>query len=91
MAILKSKTLADGRTGNFWKIRGVYLSPDNSSVRAFADLYVDAATATSGVPIHSADILLSGENNPMNPSILVDLVEQELISMDGDFVSGTQI
>jgi hypothetical protein len=91
MAIQKTKVLANGVSGNFWVVRGVYMSADYSGVRAFADLYVSAGDSVSGVPIYKEDIILDGIDNPIHLNNLVGLVEQKLISMPGDFVSGIVI
>jgi hypothetical protein len=91
MAIIKTKVLPNGVSGNYWVIRGIYMSPDVSNTRAFADLYVDAAASVSGTPIHQADIILDGINNPFHQSNMEDIVEAQLITMPGDFLSGIQV
>lgn len=93
MAIQKNKVLASGASGNYWVIRGIYISPDTSATRAFADLYVDAATALSdaGNPIHTVDIVLDGINNPFNPVSMAQIVQAKLITLPGDFLSGVEV
>lgn len=91
MAIQKLKVLPNGVSGDFWVVRGVYISADYSGVRAFADLYTDFGASVSGVPLHKQDIILDGTNNPIHLSNLVNLVEQQLISMPGDFINGVQV
>lgn len=89
MGIQKTKVLSSGVSGNYWRIRGIYISPDGGGVRAFADLFTDMATSTSGAPLASQDVLLFNEDNPLSYDVLADAVEAKLITMAGDFLSGT--
>lgn len=89
MAIQKSKTLADGRTGNYWVTDVLNVSPDYSASRVIMDLYESEAAYVSGAtPIYSKDVILAATDNPVNKTQLVDLVETKLIALPGDFVSG---
>lgn len=88
MAITKTKTLTDGRTGNHWIVKGVYLSPDASHAKAFVDLYENAGAAVTGTPIYSQEVLLAASDNPLHTGKMVDLVEAKLVTLPGDFVSG---
>lgn len=88
MAITKTKVLSNGLTGNHWVVKGVYLSPDASHLRAYMDLYTNAAASVTGTPIHSQEVLLASSDNPLHTGKIADLVEQKLVSLPGDFVSG---
>lgn len=89
MAIQKLKTLADGRTGDFWITDVLNVSPDYSHSRVIMDLYESEAAYVSGaVPIYSQDVTLAAGENPVGKSQLVSLVEQRLVSLPGTFVSG---
>lgn len=88
--IQKDFTLADGRVGNYYVIDGVYLPTDSSSTRAFFRLYTNQASFVSGdAPIHRGEVILTNEQNPIGMGKLIDLVQQKLITIPGNFLSGT--
>jgi hypothetical protein len=90
MAIQKSKTLLDGRTGNYWVTDVVTVSPDYSSSRAMLDLYVSEAAYVSGsAPIYSTEVILQSSDNPVVRAKLVELLEDKIVTLPGDFLSGT--
>ena len=90
MAIEKSKTLVDGRTGNYWVTDFVTISPDYSASRAMLDLYVNQADYVSGsAPIYSTEVILQASDNPVSRSKLIELLEDKIVTLPGDFLSGT--
>jgi hypothetical protein len=92
MAIQKEKVLANGVSGNYWVLHNVFVSPDYSDCRANAELYVSQAAFASGdTAVYEEDIILGNGMNPFSPQSLAKLMELELITLPGDFVSGTYV
>lgn len=50
MAIQKSKTLANGATGDYWRITSITLNRQNLTAIAEIALFKDAATSAAGNP-----------------------------------------
>jgi hypothetical protein len=89
MAIQKTKVV-NGVSGNFWKTREVYISPDKSHSRVTIALYVSQAAYLSGaVAIDQQDIALSGVDHPFMLSALAEIAEKKLITLSGDLSGGT--
>jgi hypothetical protein len=92
MAITKLKTLANGVSGDHWVIPGVIVSADGQSARLTAQLFKDKASWVSGVaPIHQQDVILQGSDNPLTSVVLIELCENKLVSLAGDFLGGTVV
>lgn len=89
MAITKSKVV-NGVTGNFWKTRDVFISPDRAHSRVTISLYLSQAAYLSGaVALEQQEILLTGVDHPFALSALAGLAEQKLITLSGDLNGGT--
>lgn len=90
--IQKSFVTHDGQIGNYWVVDGVYMSSDMSSARAFVRLYpTEEAFLSGGNAIYQGEVILSQNENPVSMNALVNLVEQKLVTIPGNFLSGTII
>lgn len=95
MAIEKSKVVGGtglnaGASGNYWVVKNAYLASDASSVEVHMSLYSSAGAFVSGdSPVWATELELSGKDNPLNKAAIVSLVQSKLITLPGDFLSGT--
>lgn len=92
MAIQKSVTLANGVTGNFWKTEQISLAPNLGAVHASLRLYETAAAYVSGgMALHAVDVDLAGTDNPCMMQDIAALIEAKLVTVAGNFLSGTVV
>lgn len=90
--IQKSFVTPDGQVGEFWVVDGVYMTNDMSSARAFVRLYPNQNDFLSGVnAIYQGEVILTNNDNPLVMNKLINLVEQKLVTLPGNFLSGTII
>lgn len=92
MAIQKSITAKNGLVGNYTRIELIDVFPNQAGVRAFTKLYASSGAYLTGArPIGDDSIVLTGSDNPLTLNALVNLIEQKLIQLPGNLLSGSQV
>lgn len=92
MAFLKSKTLPNGVTGEYWRITNVVLSKTGSTVKVYCklSLYVSAATKDAH-PVDSAGLTINFDTT-MQAAVgnLIELCYQKISEKNFPDLEGAQ-
>lgn len=96
MAIQKEKTLANGVTGNYWRLSQLHIDIDKLTVEFSICLYLDSTAGTNG----TASLMCKRYRFPVNPTQLATgtlstayqrILDQANVEIDDPFNPGQTI